>query len=115
MKTTACSRLFLFLVGLPCARGLLPPRRVISFDLDDTVWPIKPVVESANAAVAREFGPVLAADAVSLRIDAVDESTIMRVASEYVFDREMAVSSMGPVGYLPDYNWMRRRTYWTRF
>ena len=64
MKTTACSRLFLFLVGLPCARGLLPPRRVISFDLDDTVWPIKPVVESANAAVAREFGPVLAADAV---------------------------------------------------
>lgn len=49
------------------------------------------------------------------RIEAVDEATIMRVANEYLFDREMAISSMGPVGYLPDYNWMRRRTYWTRF
>lgn len=49
------------------------------------------------------------------RIDAVDEATIMRVSMEYLFDREMAVSSMGPVGYLPDYNWMRRRNYWTRY
>ena len=49
------------------------------------------------------------------RIDAVDANTVMAVAMEYTFDREMAVSSMGPVGYLPDYNWMRRRNYWTRF
>jgi len=49
------------------------------------------------------------------RIDSVTEAAITRVATEYLFDRELAVSSMGPVGYLPDYNWMRRRTYWTRF
>ena len=49
------------------------------------------------------------------RIDNVDAATVMAVAMEYTFDREMAVSSMGPVGYLPDYNWMRRRNYWTRF
>jgi processing peptidase subunit beta len=61
------------------------------------------------------YGRRVPIDEMFARIDAVDESTVMRVASEYVFDREMAVSSMGPVGYLPDYNWMRRRTYWTRF
>ena len=49
------------------------------------------------------------------RIDAVDSGTINAVAMEYTFDREMAISSMGPVGYLPDYNWMRRRNYWCRF
>jgi len=49
------------------------------------------------------------------RIDAVDTPLLMRVAEEYLFDREMAVSSMGPVGYLPDYNWMRSRNHFNRY
>ncbi|KAM7268291.1 hypothetical protein ACFE04_010457 [Oxalis oulophora] len=37
------------------------------------------------------------------RIDAVDAST------------DVAIAAMGPIQGLPDYNWFRRRTYWTRY
>lgn len=61
------------------------------------------------------YGRRVSTEEMFARIDSVCAATIMRVAGEYIFDREMAVSSMGPVGYLPDYNWMRRRNYWTRY
>ncbi|XP_021806378.1 probable mitochondrial-processing peptidase subunit beta, mitochondrial [Prunus avium] len=49
------------------------------------------------------------------RIDAVNASTIKRVANRFIYDRDIAIASMGPVGELPDYNWFRRRTYWNRY
>jgi processing peptidase subunit beta len=49
------------------------------------------------------------------RIDAVDASTIKRVANKYIYDRDVAIAAMGPIQNLPDYNWFRRRTYWTRY
>ncbi|XP_042064420.1 probable mitochondrial-processing peptidase subunit beta, mitochondrial [Salvia splendens] len=49
------------------------------------------------------------------RIDAVDTSTIKRVANRFIFDRDVAISAVGPVQGLPDYNWFRRRTYWLRY
>nr|GMD21085.1 probable mitochondrial-processing peptidase subunit beta, mitochondrial [Ipomoea batatas] len=50
------------------------------------------------------------------RIDAVDASTIKRVANRFIFDREIAIAARGAIqGYLPDYNWFRRRTYWLRY
>lgn len=45
------------------------------------------------------------------RIDAVDEDAIRRVVTNYIYDRELAVTAMGPIHSLPDYNWIRRRTY----
>jgi len=49
------------------------------------------------------------------RIDAVDASTVKRVANRFVFDRDIAISAVGPIQSLPDYNWFRRRTYWLRY
>lgn len=49
------------------------------------------------------------------RIDAVDASTIKRVANRFIYDRDIAIAAMGPIQSLPDYNWFRRRTYWNRY
>ncbi|KAL4184348.1 hypothetical protein AMTRI_Chr10g225150 [Amborella trichopoda] len=49
------------------------------------------------------------------RIDAVDVSTVKRVANRFIFDRDIAIAAMGPIQSLPDYNWFRRRTYWLRY
>uniref|UniRef100_A0A7S2NQZ2 mitochondrial processing peptidase n=1 Tax=Cyanoptyche gloeocystis TaxID=77922 RepID=A0A7S2NQZ2_9EUKA len=51
------------------------------------------------------------------RIDAVDVSTIQRVAEKYFYDTDHAMASYGSVNSqnLPDYNWIRRRSYWLRY
>ncbi|GMN42126.1 hypothetical protein TIFTF001_011358 [Ficus carica] len=49
------------------------------------------------------------------RIDAVDASTIKRVANRFIYDRDVAIAALGPIQGLPDYNWFRRRTYWNRY
>ncbi|KAL6507238.1 hypothetical protein OROGR_023433 [Orobanche gracilis] len=49
------------------------------------------------------------------RIDTVDTSTIKRVANRFILDKDIAISAMGPIQGLPDYNWFRRRTYWLRY
>jgi processing peptidase subunit beta len=49
------------------------------------------------------------------RIDAVDADTVKRVASRFIYDKELAIAAMGPIQELRDYNWFRRRTYWQRY
>ncbi|KAI4387939.1 hypothetical protein MLD38_000322 [Melastoma candidum] len=49
------------------------------------------------------------------RIDAVNASTVKRVANRFLNDRDIAIAAMGPIQGLPDYNWFRRRTYWNRY
>ncbi|KAK7373565.1 hypothetical protein VNO80_06980 [Phaseolus coccineus] len=49
------------------------------------------------------------------RIDAVDASTIRRVANRFFYDKDVAIAAVGPIQRLPDYNWFRRRTYWNRY
>ncbi|QCE04965.1 mitochondrial processing peptidase [Vigna unguiculata] len=49
------------------------------------------------------------------RIDAVDASTIKRVANRFIYDKDIVIAAMGPIQRLPDYNWFRRRTYWNRY
>ncbi|KAK8466609.1 hypothetical protein PHAVU_008G133900 [Phaseolus vulgaris] len=49
------------------------------------------------------------------RIDAVDASTIKRVANRFIYDKDVAITALGPIQRLPDYNWFRRRTYWNRY
>lgn len=46
------------------------------------------------------------------RINAVDSSTIKRVACRFIKDKDIAIDSVGPVQGLPDYNYFTRRTYW---
>ncbi|CAF2371295.1 unnamed protein product [Brassica napus] len=49
------------------------------------------------------------------RIDAVDASTVKRVANKFVYDKDIAISAIGPIQDLPDYNKFRRRTYFNRY
>jgi len=49
------------------------------------------------------------------RIDAVDASTVKRVANRFIYDKDVAIVANGPIKYLPDYNSFRRRTYWNRY
>ncbi|KAI0565039.1 peptidase beta subunit precursor [Gracilaria domingensis] len=45
------------------------------------------------------------------RIDAVDAEAIKRISNKYIFDREIAITAMGPIHSLPDYNFIRSSTY----
>lgn len=48
------------------------------------------------------------------RIDAVDEAAIQDVADRLFYDNDFALSAIGPLHELPDYSWLRRRTYMLR-
>jgi len=49
------------------------------------------------------------------RIDAVDSNAVKAVARRFFYDRDHAMAAMGPLFELPDYNWIRRRSYWLRY
>mmetsp|Transcript_41806 Transcript_41806/g.163972 ORF Transcript_41806/g.163972 Transcript_41806/m.163972 type:complete len:477 (-) Transcript_41806:76-1506(-) len=49
------------------------------------------------------------------RVDEITTSSMKDIAEQYIYDREIAVAAMGPVWALPEYQWMRRRTYWNSY
>ena len=49
------------------------------------------------------------------RLDAVDSVAVKQAANRFLYDRDFALACVGPVWELPDYNWLRRRTYWLRY
>lgn len=49
------------------------------------------------------------------RIDAVDAEAVKRVADRFIYDKDVVLAGMGPLQYLPDYMWLRRRTYWIHY
>jgi processing peptidase subunit beta len=48
------------------------------------------------------------------RIDAVDVSAVKEAANKYINDQDLAVAALGPIHELPDYNFIRRRSYHLR-
>lgn len=61
------------------------------------------------------FGRRLHPTEVIARIDAVDENAIKLCANRYFYDTDFALAAIGPIDELPDYNWLRRKTYWLRY
>lgn len=49
------------------------------------------------------------------RIDAVNANVIRKVAMKYIYDQCPAISAVGPVEQLPDYNRTRGRMWLARF
>ncbi|XP_018975329.2 cytochrome b-c1 complex subunit 1, mitochondrial-like [Cyprinus carpio] len=49
------------------------------------------------------------------RIEAVTPRIVRDVCSKYIYDKCPAVSAVGPIEQLPDYNRMRSAMYWLRF
>lgn len=58
------------------------------------------------------YGRRLSSAEVCARIDAVDVKQVKKVAERLIFDQDHVLAAMGDVSELPDYNFMRRRTYW---
>jgi processing peptidase subunit beta len=49
------------------------------------------------------------------RIDAVTLSEFKACADKVINDKDHALAAAGPIHELPDYNWIRRRSYWLRY
>lgn len=49
------------------------------------------------------------------RIDAIEVSDVRNVADSVINDEDHALAAVGPIFELPDYNFIRRRSYWHRF
>lgn len=49
------------------------------------------------------------------RIDAITVDDIKRTANKVINDEDHALAAIGPIFELPDYNWIRRRSYWQRY
>ena len=46
--------------------------------------------------------------------DAVDAATVRATADAVINDQDHALAALGPIAELPDYNYVRRRSYWLR-
>ena len=49
------------------------------------------------------------------RIDGVTLGDVKSAASKFINDEDHALAAIGPIFELPDYNWIRRRSYWHRY
>jgi len=73
--------------------------------------------ESACNALARQVmysGKALSLASIDAEIDAVNANAVRDVCTKYIYDKCPAVSSIGPVEGLPDYNRLRAAMYWMR-
>ncbi|OQS01036.1 mitochondrial-processing peptidase subunit beta [Achlya hypogyna] len=58
------------------------------------------------------YGRRLTPAEIFARIDAVDAAAIRATADQVINDKEHALAAVGPIHELPDYNFIRRRSYW---
>jgi len=49
------------------------------------------------------------------RIDAVSAADVKATAAKFINDQDHALAAVGGIHELPDYNWIRRHSYWLRF
>eukprot|EP00543_Licmophora_paradoxa_P002599 CAMPEP_0202459336 /NCGR_PEP_ID=MMETSP1360-20130828/34764_1 /ASSEMBLY_ACC=CAM_ASM_000848 /TAXON_ID=515479 /ORGANISM="Licmophora paradoxa, Strain CCMP2313" /LENGTH=429 /DNA_ID=CAMNT_0049080353 /DNA_START=152 /DNA_END=1441 /DNA_ORIENTATION=+ len=49
------------------------------------------------------------------RIDAVTTADIRATAAKFINDQDHALAAVGGIHELPDYNWIRRHSYWVRY
>lgn len=68
-----------------------------------------------NATQMATTGRVQSTAEFLTRIDAVTAADVKAAANEIINDEDHALAAVGPIFELPDYNWIRRRSYWHRF
>jgi len=49
------------------------------------------------------------------RIDALSTEDVKATANKFINDEDHALAAIGPIFELPDYNWIRRRSFWQRY
>lgn len=60
------------------------------------------------------YGRRLTPMEIFARIDAVDAAAVKETANTFINDQDLAVTGYGPLHEMPDYGFLRRRTYWLR-
>jgi len=61
------------------------------------------------------YGRRLSSAEVFARIDALTTDDVKKTANKFINDEDHALAAIGPIYELPDYNWIRRRSYWHRY
>ncbi|GMI29206.1 hypothetical protein TrCOL_g13649 [Triparma columacea] len=61
------------------------------------------------------YGRRLTMAEIFTRIDAIDTADIKATAAKFINDQDHALAAIGPIHALPDYNYIRRRSYWLRY
>lgn len=61
------------------------------------------------------YGRVMSPAEFFTRVDAVSVNDVKAVADQVINDQDHALAAVGPLHELPDYNWIRRRSYWLRY
>lgn len=60
-------------------------------------------------------GRHLTAAETYIRIDNLTADDVKSTADTFLNDEDHALSAVGPIYELPDYNWIRRRSHWVRY
>ncbi|CAM9537216.1 unnamed protein product [Phaeothamnion confervicola] len=58
------------------------------------------------------YGRKVTAAEMFSRIDALTTADLKKTASTFINDQDHALAAIGTIHELPDYNWIRRRSYW---
>ena len=61
------------------------------------------------------YGRRMSSAEVFARIDAITTDDIKVTANKFINDEDHALAAVGPIFELPDYNFIRRRSYWHRY
>lgn len=61
------------------------------------------------------FGRRVSRDETIARIAAITTADVKHTANNVINDEDHALAAIGPIFELPDYNWIRRRSYWQRY
>jgi len=61
------------------------------------------------------YGRRMSSAEVFARIDAISTEDVKKTANRIINDEDHALAAIGPIFELPDYNWIRRRSYWHRY
>lgn len=75
-------------------------------------------VNGASQAIARQlshYGRRVPREESIARIQHIDTNDIRTLADNLINDEDHVLAAKGPIYELPDYNWIRRRSYWQRY
>lgn len=61
------------------------------------------------------YGRRMTAAEIFSRIDAISEADIKATAAQIINDKDHALAAVGGIHELPDYNWIRRHSYYLRY
>lgn len=61
------------------------------------------------------YGRRMTTAEIFARIDTLSTDDIKTTANKFINDEDHALAAIGPIFELPDYNWIRRRSYWHRY